>query len=483
MSLTQSHSIVCNSSREAIYSVISDSSHWPECFEPCISVEVIKRDNSDEHIRITARVGGTPMTWESRRKFLREIFGIDTEVLKPMPLVKRMNTIWRVISVNSCQCVLVLEHEYEIIDKIGDEVVGVTTREQAECFVANAIHENSTIELKNIRDAAKLSIDDICLLADRSTSHSIVCHSRANEVYQLITDVSNWPLIFENCVSASELSRNDNNVLIKIEALQNGRLVSWETSRTYYENIFRIDFSLPVPMPFMKYMRGQWRVIPIDNRRSVLHVTRHFALTDKIDGIRDDVKTLFDAEAMVMKFIEENSKAELRAIQAFTEYAEATFATFKESFTLPYAPEEVYSVLNDITLWPKVLPHCESLDVLYNDSENQEFIMRVKTPLGSESFRSIRTCKSDDLSISYFQPKPPEVLKTHYGNWVVKATREGSEIVSEHTVRVNQHRCKELFGGDDLKINKQRIKQLILSNSKATVDACGTWLEKSRKTA
>jgi len=62
MKHTQSNSIVCNASQEAVYAVICDSQNWPTLFEPCQAVEALQRDASGEHIRVTALVGGTPMT-------------------------------------------------------------------------------------------------------------------------------------------------------------------------------------------------------------------------------------------------------------------------------------------------------------------------------------------------------------------------------------------------------------------------------------
>ena len=320
MMLTQSHSILCGAAQAAVYDVICNSSRWPERFEPCIAVEAIERSTEAEHVRITARVGGTPMTWESRRHFRRSIFGIDSQVLKPMPLVKRMSTSWRVVAVNASQCLLVLEHDYEIVDDVAGQVDGVHTREQAEAFIADAIHENSTIELRNIRDAAnRAAVGSADPLANRTTSHSILCNAPASKVYSVIADVANWPRIFDACVSASVVSRDADRSLVRIEALQGGKRVSWDTSRAYYDNIFRIDFHLPVPMPFMRYMNGQWRVVPIDYKRCVLHVTRNFALLEKVDGIRDDVGTHAEAEAVVMRFVEENAEAEMQAIRSFVE--------------------------------------------------------------------------------------------------------------------------------------------------------------------
>jgi aromatase len=476
MKHTQSNSIVCNATQAEVYAVICDSQQWPDLFEPCLAVEAVQRDANGEHIRVTANVGGTPMTWESKRVFRREIFGIDTRVSKPMTLVKDMATTWRVIAMNDAQSLLVLEHDYTLLEDVAGLVDGVSTKAQAESFIAGAIHKNSTKELGNIRDAVQGSaaaVDGI-----RSTSHSICCEVPAAEVYAIIADASNWPKIFDSCVSAQAELRHGNTELVHIEANQAGKVISWDTLRTYHDSIFRIDFHLPVPMPFLKEMSGQWRVVPLGENRCVLNVTRRFVLLDDVSGIREDVTTREQASAVVNRFIDENAGAEMLAVKSFVERKDACFSSFSARYTLPYSPEQVFGVLSNVRQWPDVLPHCDSVKVIYDDAVNQEFVMEIATAHGKEHFRSIRRCDREALAISYFQPVPPALLNTHSGRWVVRAAGAGTELISEHSVHLNSERCAAQFDDQDVRRNKQRVRELIMKNSKATADACATWLGK-----
>lgn len=479
MKYTQANYIVCEASQATVYALICNSQQWPALFEPCIAVQELARSENEERIQVTAQVGGEKMTWESHRLFRKDIYGIDSTIIKPMMFIKKMKATWRVISVNQTQSVIVLEHDYDMADDITGQLESITSLEQAESFVAKAIHDNSNKELGNIRDAVKRN-RDISLFGERSTSHSIICETPASNVYNVISDVSHWPKIFDACISAVSQPRVDNTQRIRIEALQSGHVVSWDTQRSYFDNSFRIDFFLPISMPFTKKMSGQWRVIPLDQQRCLLNVTRHFELLDEVTGIRDDVTTREQAEALINRFIDENAAGEMLAIKSFVEGNDATFLSFNTHYTLPHKADEIYALLSDVQQWPNILPHCDNINIIYDDTKYQEFVMGVTTAQGNESFRSIRQCDHDTLTISYFQPVPPAILNSHHGRWVVRPCATGTELIAEHSLHIDPERCRTLFDESDIKQNKQSIKTLIMKNSQATVDACSKWLHKLR---
>lgn len=479
MTHTQRNSVVCNAPQAVVYSLICNSQQWPQLFEPCIAVKTLAHDENEELIQVTAIVGGEQMTWESRRIFRKEIYGIDSTIVKPMLFVKHMLTTWRVIALNQTQSLIVLEHDYTLVDEIPSHLNEITTHEQAAVFIANAINTNSTKELNNIR----MVVENPRSLVDRSTSHSIICEVSASEVYAIIADVSNWPKIFDSCISAVVQERVGNTEQVRIEACQNGQIVSWDTQRSYFDDIFRINFFLPVPMPFLKEMNGQWRVIQLGEQRCVLNVTRYFSLIDDISGIREGITTHEQASELINRFIDENAASEMLAVKEFVEKKETTLSSFTTHYSLPFAPEEIYSLLSDIHQWPDILPHCDDMNIIYEDVRYQEFVMEIKGAGGSEHFRSIRQCDRDTLSISYFQPEPPTMLKSHSGRWLIRASTIGTELIAEHSVHIDPERCGILFSDDDIQRNKQRIKTLIMKNSQTTVDAFCHWLYKQRKVA
>ncbi|GLR08439.1 hypothetical protein COO59_14280 [Mixta theicola] len=483
MDYAQSNSIVCNATQEAVYALICNSQQWPQVFDPCISVENLGCNENEEFIRVKAMVGDEPMVWESKRVFRKEIFGIDATIIKPMMFVKNMVTTWRVVKMNHAQSLIILEHDYTLLDDIPDYSAKVTTREQAQIFIADAINRNSTRELKNIRDAVKKTFPRAGAGKRRSTSHTIVCDVPAKEVYSTIANVNNWPKIFDACTSAVVREKKGNTERVRIEAWQDDRVVGWDTQRSYFDKIYRIDFSLPVPMPFLKEMSGQWRVIPLDEHRCVLNVTREFSLLDDITAIRENITTHEEASEFINQFIDNNAGSEMLAIKEFVEKKDITLSSFTTRYSLPFAAKEVYDLLCNVHQWQDILPHCEGVKMIYEDDKYQEFIMNVMGGAGEECFRSIRQCDKDAMEITYFQPEPPAVLKNHNGRWLVRSSGNGCEIISEHSLHIESEYCSTLFSDDDILRNKQRIKELIMKNSKATVEACGYWLKKQRMAA
>jgi ribosome-associated toxin RatA of RatAB toxin-antitoxin module len=311
------HSIQCGAPPEVVYAVISDSAQWPELLAPCDRVTVLESDAGGELIEVRARVGGVPMCWRSRRTFRPEVHGVDAAIVEPMPLVADMRTSWRIVPVDAGTSLVVLEHDYTLRAEVAGLVDEVATHEQAHRFIADGIHRNSTTELADIRAAAE------CRVAERRTGaarHSVVCVAPVDTVYQLVRDTRNWPRIFEACLDAVVLERDGDVELVRIHAEQEGEPVSWCTRRTYHDGIHRIDYELTEPMPFLADMRGQWRVVPLDEHRCLLTVERRWTLLPDVSGIRGGIDTVAEAARFVAVFVDGNAEDELREIRELVEH-------------------------------------------------------------------------------------------------------------------------------------------------------------------
>ncbi|MFE0193776.1 SRPBCC family protein [Streptomyces sp. NPDC058989] len=467
-----SHSVVCAAPPGRVYDVIRRSADWPRIFAPCQAVTVLEQEPDRELVEIRALVGGAPMTWRSRRRFLPEVCGVRAEVVEPMKLVAAMTTEWRVVAVNAQQSLLLLEHAYDLCEDVAGQVEGVTTREQAERFIESAIDANSATELGNIKAAVERSAPPAAE-RDCHARHSAVVDAPADAVYGLIRDTAHWPRIFDACLGAAAVGSDATGELVRIEAAQEGRTVAWETRRRYHDAIRRIDYHLPVPMPFVASMRGEWRVVPLGPERCLLTVDRHWRMLDDVRGVRDGVTTVAEAAAVVRGFVETNAAAEMTALRAYAEDGIDTLTEITTRMSLPHPPDAVYALLADVAGWPKLLPHCEGLELRHDDGRHQEFVLEVQTAAGAETFRSVRHCDAERLSIVYFQPEPPPLLLRHEGSWQVRAAAGGgSEVVSRHTAVLDAVACEKAFGTAELRECKRRVRDLLDGNSRRTVEAC-----------
>jgi ribosome-associated toxin RatA of RatAB toxin-antitoxin module len=318
MRYTASHSVICNAAAAGVYALIRRSRDWPQVLEPCEAVTVLAEGEGFEHVEISARVNGELMTWRSRRRIVPEVLGVEAVIEEPMKLVEAMSTSWRVVELGTEQSVVILEHEYDLSGDVTGQVAGVSTTDEAACFIGAAIDRNSATELGNIKAAAERA-EDAPGGRDFHRRHSVVCAAPADPVYGLIRDTGTWPRLFAACRSATVVSTDETGELVRIEALQNGQAVSWDTQRRYFDEIRRIDYHLPVPMPFLESMRGQWRVVPLGAERCLMTVDRHWRMLPDVAGIREGIETVAQAAAFVRAFVDRNAEAEMQSIKAFVE--------------------------------------------------------------------------------------------------------------------------------------------------------------------
>jgi aromatase len=240
---------------------------------------------------------------------------METRMVRPMPLVERMHTSWRVFDLNDEASLLLVEHDYDLKKDVAGYVDGISTAEQAEKYIAGALAVNAARELADFKAAAEARTRperDI-----HRARHSVVCDADVADVYQQIRDTAEWPQMFEACVGATVKQQRAGSEVVTVYATQAGQIVSWDTERHYHDAIHRIDYQLLVPMPFVESMSGQWRVIPLQPGRCLLTVDRAWRILHDISGIREDIHTRAQAAAFVRGFVETNAAAEMQAISAF----------------------------------------------------------------------------------------------------------------------------------------------------------------------
>ncbi len=102
---------------------------------------------------------------------------------------------------------------------------------------------------------------------------------------------------------------------------------------------------------------------------------------------------------------------------------------FEEEIIINASKDIVYRHLQAVHLWPRLLPHVEAIETIYDDGAYQEFYMSVRgADGGSTRVRSVRRC--EEGSISFFQVSPPIFLESHCGGWRFKETQAGQCLLS-----------------------------------------------------
>lgn len=312
--------------------------------------------------------------------------------------------------------------------------------------------------------------------------HFIICNAPASQLYKITRESSVWPDLFPPCLSVELIESGENHEVIQIAAQANDTEMSWKSKRTFYDEFNGVDFEQIDPSPLVSSMKGQWRSHAINDSQSILTIEHTFIVKEDITDLVENVTTTKEAEVFMCKTVRENSLRELVAIKGIVENPSSLEEENKFSFetkqVLPFKSDDIFKILVDVNSWPHILPHCNSVDLLYDDGVNQEFIMEVNTPNGLEQIRSIRNVNHEANVISYFQPTPPPIIMHHTGTWTLTDNGGGTNIISQHTIALNHEQCLSHFKDNDFTNHFQIIRAAIENASLTTMKSCASVLTK-----
>lgn len=300
------------------------------------------------------------------------------------------------------------------------------------------------------------------------TQHSISVACSPSRAFEAGLRVEQWPEIFPPCIAAEVLLETHDEQRIALTARANDSLLKWESTRQIDREKRTIAFVQSRPSPLVAYMNGCWKFEKSDEGTYV-SLYHEYEIKDEVAGHVPGVASHEDAARFMELAVEDNSRRELEALRKHLE-RDLWLHSFKEELTLPFGKAVVKSLLEDISAWPWLMPHCLGIDVFYNDGEFQEFVMTVRVGDAEERIRSIRVLS--DSKIEYFQPTPPPVLKEHRGRWIFEDVEEGVKVTSWHEVVLSP----EHWAGVDIEEAKSRVATAINRNSLATMNAIATKL-------
>jgi aromatase len=301
------------------------------------------------------------------------------------------------------------------------------------------------------------------------TNHAVEVQCGADIAFAMCVDVSSWPWIFPPCLDAQVVAESDEQQTIALTAKANDQIFSWQSVRQIDREKRRIGFAQARPSPLVKYMKGEWSVDQA-GPKCIINLSHEFEVADDVANRVPNVSTQSEAMAFMVETVENNSAKELAAIK---KELERSFwrHEFSEAMLIKHSPGAIFQLLRDAANWPWLLPHCEGVDMIYEDPHYQEFIMRVRVGDIEERIRSIRMLRPN--LIEYFQPAPPPPLKEHQGRWTLRETEAGVEVTSWHSVVLNEAHWKNCSVDDA----KQKVEMAINRNSLGTMRAIAEKLE------
>ncbi|WP_290050837.1 aromatase/cyclase [Amycolatopsis solani] len=285
------------------------------------------------------------------------------------------------------------------------------------------------------------------------TRHETIVEADAPAVYDLITDVVSWPVIFGPTVHTRVLERSPQGDRFEIRALMpDGVVRAWRSHREF-DAARRVTFAQDHDDPAFGRMAGGWTFVPLPGERTKVVLEHDF--TPPSDHDRDAVLARLD----------HNSTAELAALRAVAVLPGGVgrwLLTFTESLALAGPVSAAREFVWAADRWPERLPHVDGLDLTGLGADTQSLIMRTRAADGSvHTTRSLRVLLPGG-SIAYKQNQPPRGLLGHCGRWDFPA--DGTSIRSTHTFLVDPAAA----GAPEAALN--RFRAALAANSRTTME-------------
>ena len=145
------HSIICECNVNTAYSVLKDITLWPQIFEACKTVQIIKCNDNCEEIAVTANGQGQLLSWITCRTYDDKRYTINFTLPKPMPLLKSMQGSWRVIALGEQRCIIYVERYFELLNEVTNIMDNITDKADAYRFILRFSNENADIEMQSLK--------------------------------------------------------------------------------------------------------------------------------------------------------------------------------------------------------------------------------------------------------------------------------------------------------------------------------------------
>jgi aromatase len=301
--------------------------------------------------------------------------------------------------------------------------------------------------------------------AEIRVRHATVVDAPPAAVYELITDVSRWPVLFRPTVHTRVLARSSAGDRFEIWAtVSSGEVSTWRSRREFDPAGGRVTFGQDHDNALFGHMGGGWTCVPrAGGGTEVVLEHRYHPSPDQAD-----------AKQRIARELDHNSSVELEALRTVATLpggVDRWLLTFSESTELAGSVAGAREFVWDADRWPERLPHVAGLELVTRADGTQDMTMRTRAPDGSEhTTRSVRVLLADG-SIVYKQTRPPRALLGHAGRWEFRTDRSGASIRSTHTFLLDPVGMAAVFGPEVAVTDAMtRVRAALSANSRVTME-------------
>ncbi|KZM72313.1 aromatase/cyclase [Nocardia terpenica] len=283
-------------------------------------------------------------------------------------------------------------------------------------------------------------------------------------VYELITNVELWPVIFGPTVHTRVLERTEHRDRFEIWAtMSNGEVETWRSRREFDRPASRVSFEQDHDNAFGR-MAGGWACIPRAGGRTLV-VLEHSCVPSADRA---------DARQRITRDLDHNTAAELEALRTVATLPgglDRWLLTFVESTELAGPVSTAREFIWDADRWSERLPHVVDLELVSGVGGTQDLTMRTRAPDGAiHRTRSVRVLLPDG-SIVYKQTRLPRALLGHSGRWDFRTDHSSASLRSSHTFLLDPVGVAEVFGSSvSADEAMERVRAALSANSLVTME-------------
>lgn len=292
-------------------------------------------------------------------------------------------------------------------------------------------------------------------------SHSRVVQAAPDVVYDLVADVTRWPVIFEPSVLVRHLHRGPDEERFRLWATVGGAVRNWTSRRVLDAGQRRIAFEQERSQAPIASMGGGWSFRELGAGTTKVVLDHHFTVVDGADA------------AQVAAAVDRNSVSELAALARIAELGhpvDEVVRTFEDTVTLDCSASEAYDFVYHSERWPEQVPHVGRVELTEDADGVQLMEMDTVTAGGiPHTTKSIRVCVPGER-IDYKQLVPPAILFGHSGAWEFADGPDGAVVTARHTVAIDPVAAREILGANtDLADAGAYLTEALSSNSRNTL--------------
>ncbi|MFE0379334.1 SRPBCC family protein [Streptomyces inhibens] len=142
------------------------------------------------------------------------------------------------------------------------------------------------------------------------TEHTVTVEANADIVYAVLADIEGYAKLFPPTESSTMLEETDTYQIARLVVDVSGQRQSWVTRRDLDREHRTIAYRQLENAPMIEFMGGEWRALPLDEKRTQLVITHDFAARPT-----DAVPSRQKATELLQAAVDRNSHADLDAVR------------------------------------------------------------------------------------------------------------------------------------------------------------------------